>query len=92
MIKECNFKYSEQYLANPNLMCGISKLICCGEDDCIFFQIYKHNTVPVTTKRGVHEYTCIECGVSGDFSFSSRYCDSCYMNICHPTLKIKEKK
>jgi len=45
MIKECNFKYSEPYLANPNWMCGVSKQICVGEDNCILYQIYNNTLI-----------------------------------------------
>ena len=40
MIKECNFKY-ETIPIKTNPQCSLGNITCCGEDKCIFYQIYK---------------------------------------------------
>lgn len=41
MIKECNFKSKIRYHTLPSCWLTPPDTICPGEDNCIFFQIYK---------------------------------------------------
>ena len=41
MIEECNFKDKLIQYDEPTYDCVISKYLCCGEDNCILYQIYK---------------------------------------------------
>jgi len=43
MIKECNFKYESRRTSNP--ICGLGRVSCLGEDNCILYQIYKETYV-----------------------------------------------
>jgi len=41
MIKECNFKSKIRHHQKPGCWLTPNEETCCGEDNCILFQIYK---------------------------------------------------
>lgn len=47
--------------------------------------------VKVGGEKNPKKYTCVNCGKKSNHSYSSGYCDDCYMKKFHSNVEVEER-